>query len=129
MHDAEPLPWTTDGTCFEVGIWANRGRFPNPPTVFTGARSEVIVRFFGWTYGTRPTIFPQTDDWSRRPDAMSCSFVFPFPAAGSEGIWFGHVLRCTSTEEVEWISLSIAAVNHSHGTYAAFVVTPADLVP
>jgi hypothetical protein len=129
VHDAEPLPWASDGTCFEVMVWANRGRFPNPPIVFTGARSQVLVRFLGWTYGDRPTIFPKTDDWSRRPDALSCSFVFPFPAVGSEGLWLSQVLRCTATHEVEWISLSIAGVNHSHGTYAAFDITPADFVP
>jgi hypothetical protein len=129
VHEAVALPWTSEGTCVEVKVWANRGRLPNPFAPFTGAPSEVRVRLFGWSYGARPVISAATDNWSRSPDALSCALVFPFPGAGSEGSWSGQVLRCTATTELEWLSVSIAAINHSHNTYAAFDLTDADFVP
>ena len=127
VHDTEELPYTPQGTCFQVTVWANRGRLPGAPAAFTGAASQVLVRFFGWTDGSRPVIDPTTDDWSRRPNAMSCSLVFPFPKVGSEGQWLSQALQCTVTQELSFVSLSIAGVNHSHDSYAAFDLTGAGL--
>ena len=131
VHDAAEVPGgtTQPGTCFEVKVWANRGRLPGSPAAFAGAGSQVLVRIFGWTEGAHPVIDPATDDWSRRPNATSCALVFPFPKVGSEGHWLSQVLRCTITPDPYFVSLSIAGVNHSHGSYVSFDLTEVDFVP
>jgi hypothetical protein len=130
VHDAERIPYTPGGTCFEVKVWANRGRLPNPLTPFVGAPPTVLVRVLGWTSGpdplVAPVVDPATDNWSRRPNAMNCAFpAFLFTPA-SQGQWVPQVFQCTATQHLSWVSLSIAGVNHSHDSYAAFDVTPAD---
>lgn len=129
VHDAEEHEYVSEGRCFEVKVWGNRGRLPGAPPRFVGAPSTLTVRFFGWTEGPQPVVDPATDNWSRKPNAMSCTFAFPFPAVGSEGIWSGQVFRCTVTQELSWVSVSLAGVNKSHDSYVAFDLTDADFVP
>lgn len=128
-HEAFEHTYVSEGTCFEIKVWGNRGRLPGVPAVFSSAPSQLTVRIFGWVDGPQPVLDPATDNWSRKPTAMSCTFAFPFPAVGSEGIWLSQIFRCTVTQHLAWVSLSLAGVNRSHDSYVAFDLTDADFVP
>jgi hypothetical protein len=112
VHDAQPVAFA-EGTCFRVRLLAIRGRYTGGG--FPGAPPTAHLAILGWAPGNPPVIDPDADDWSRRPNAMSCKARFTNWAVPD--VWSTQTFECTAARTVAFISLTMAGVNHSRDTY------------
>ena len=120
-HTAVEGPFAP-GTTFEVAVFANRGRLElaNTP-VFDTRPSEILVTLFGWGPGSDPTIVPtinpNTDNWSRSP---SVKLLQAFTNWAANGVWASQTFEFVTNNDLQFIALSIAGVNHKRACYVAF---------
>jgi hypothetical protein len=123
VHDVVSAggPWPA-GTQFTVTVFGNRGRLAAALTdQFASLKGTptLQVQFLGWGPGGIPTPIPASDDWSRRPNV---NLKQKFTNWGANGDWASQTFTFTTPRALEFISLAIAGINHSHLTYVAFDV-------
>ena len=122
-HNAVAINVAT-GTVFDVAVFANRGRLEPFDTPVSTA--DVLVRVFGWTAGTTPTV-NSSDNWSRSISwnaASSTAQSFDFTAV-PDGTWsqrtftFDPAAAGVDAATIKYISLSIAGRKNNHDQYVA----------
>jgi hypothetical protein len=115
-HDATAIS-VAPGTSVQVTVWANRGRLePFDTPVTTG---DLLVRIFGWTGSTSPTV-STSDNWTPGPNWNPAAQTFNFTGV-PDGTWasqtFTFVVPTTMT--LTRLSMSIAGRNNNHDQYIA----------
>ena len=115
-HDAQAASFAA-GQCFQVRVLAQRGRYTGGGSGFTSAPPTLHLAILGWRAGDQPIIDLAEDAWSRRP-AMNCKSKFVNWAAPD--VWSSETFTCTAPQDLAWVSLTLAGVNHSRDTYVAF---------
>lgn len=119
VHTAVTGPFPA-GTAFQVTVFANRGRLAGAKTaLFDTSPSEVLVQFFGWGAGKLPTINSNTDNWSRQPSVRQGQ---AFTNWAGNGQWASLTFQFVAEKDLNYISLSIAGMNHKNASYVAFDV-------
>jgi hypothetical protein len=106
------------GTVFQVTVWANRGRLAGAKTaLFESSPSDLLLQFSGWGTGKLPTVNSNTDNWSRQPSVKNSQ---AFTNWAANGQWAAQTFQFVTEKELQYISLSLAGLNHQNAAYVAF---------
>jgi hypothetical protein len=116
-HDATAVA-VPGGTTLTIKVWANRGRLE--PFDTPASTSDLLVRVFGWSAGSVPTVNPATDNWSRTVTWNPASQSFNF-AAVPDGTWGAQTFSFTTPAgtNLAYLSIFIAGRNMNHDQYIA----------
>jgi hypothetical protein len=117
VHDAVAGVFS-QGTVFEVTVFANRGRLDTASTAtFGNTPSEVTLQFFGWGAGSVPVVNPSNDNWSRRP---SVTLSQAFTQWAPNGEWAAQVMQFVTPKALAYVALAVTGKNHTDVSYVAF---------
>ncbi|MBS3114130.1 hypothetical protein J4448_03440 [Candidatus Woesearchaeota archaeon] len=123
VHDVVKGPFPK-GTVFKLTIFGNKGRLSTAPvSIFPNPKdaSELTVQFFGWKAGSKPTINPNTDNWSRSPSLVLRRV---FSNWAQNGQWSLETFEFVANNNLEYISLAVTGKNHKLASYVAFDLGP-----
>ena len=116
-HAATPIA-VPGGTTIQVTVFANRGRLE--PFDTPASTADVLVRIFGWTAGSLPTVTAATDNWSRTISWNPASQSFDFTGI-ADGTWGSRTFSFTTpaATTLAYLSISLAGRNNNHDQYVA----------
>ena len=105
------------GTTVTVRVWANRGRLE--PFDTPASESDVLVKIFGWTAGSLPTV-NASDNWSRTISWNPASQSFDFTGV-SDGTWAVRTFSFTTpaATTLAYLAITVAGRNMNHDRYVA----------
>jgi hypothetical protein len=68
-----------------------------------------------------PVVNPETDNWSRTPNAVMSRAFSAWPASGS---WASQTFQFVIGVDQQYVALALTGKNHTAASYVAFDVAP-----